>query len=110
MEYINKVEIQGRVGNIRTNNVNGSAVANLTIATEHLYKNRDGVATSETTWHNVVAWSNSQMPDFQKISKGSALYISGRLRLNKYSNEDGVEKQFTEILAKEIKLVSENVE
>lgn len=63
MENINRIELQGRVGTVRTNLVNGIKVANFSLVTDHLYKTRDGIAISETTWHNIVAWSGKDMPD-----------------------------------------------
>ena len=49
MEYINTIEIQGRVGIVRTNIVNDTMVANFSVATDFLYKGRDGAGVNETT-------------------------------------------------------------
>ena len=40
MEHINRIELQGRVGNVRTNEYNGGRVANFSLVTELLYKNK----------------------------------------------------------------------
>ena len=99
MEYINSIELQGRVGTIRTNVVGETKVANFSLATEYLYKTRDGAAISETTWHNIVAWGNRQMPDLSQIQVGTPLHLTGRLRTNRYTAADGTEKLFHEIFA-----------
>ncbi|MBO5419853.1 MAG: single-stranded DNA-binding protein [Bacteroidales bacterium] len=109
MEHINRIELQGRVGTIRTNIVNGSKVANFSLATDHLYKGRDGNGVSETTWHTIVAWENKDMPDLDTIAKGTPLYVSGRMRATKYKNSDGVDKQIMEVLANRIRIVSEDL-
>lgn len=108
MENINRIELQGRVGTVRTNVVGGNKVANFSLATDYLYKNRDGSAISETTWHNIVAWANKEMPDLGLISKGSPVHVLGRLRSNRYTTAEGTEKQFYEVVAYRIKLISED--
>ena len=107
MEYINKIELQGRVGTLRTNTVNGTMVANFSLATEALYKNREGGGVSETTWHNVVAWSGKDIPDLTKISVGTALYVCGRMRATKYTAADGSDKFFYEVMANRLKYLDE---
>lgn len=108
MEDINKIELQGRVGTLRTNTVNGTMVANFSLATDLLYKNREGAGVSETTWHNVVAWSGRDMPDLSKITIGMPLYVSGRMRTTKYTTAEGTDKYFYEVLANRIRFVTED--
>ena len=110
MEHINRIELQGRVGTIRTNIVGTNKVANFSLATDYLYKGRDGAAISETTWHNIVAWGNKDMPDLDTICKGTPLNIVGRLRTNRYTGADGAEKQFYEVLAYRISIVTEQTQ
>ena len=108
MEDINRIELQGRVGTLRTNTVNGTMVANFSLATDLLYKNREGAGVSETTWHNVVAWSGRDMPDLSKITIGMSLYVSGRMRTTKYTTAEGTDKYFYEVLANRIRFVTED--
>ena len=107
MEHINRIELQGRVGTIRTNTVNGSLVANFSIATDNLYKNRDGSGVSETTWHNVVAWSGKDMPDLSQITVGMPLHVIGRMRSTKYTASDGTDRYFYEVMAQKISPVTD---
>jgi N-acetylmuramoyl-L-alanine amidase len=79
MEHLNRIELKGRVGTVRTNEVSGTKVANFSLVSELLYKTREGAPTAETTWFNVAAWSNKDMPDLDRIEKGMALYVSGRM-------------------------------
>ncbi|MBQ6880080.1 MAG: single-stranded DNA-binding protein [Bacteroidales bacterium] len=108
MEHLNRIELRGRVGTIRTNEVNGSKVANFSVVTEYLYKTRDGNAVSETTWFNVTAWENKSMPDFGSIVKGMPVYVAGRMRTSKYTTAEGEEKQFYEILANKLRYLTED--
>ena len=102
MEHINRIEIQGRVGTVRTNIVNDTMVANFSVATDYLYKSKDGAGVSETTWHNVVAWSVKGMPDFSRIKKGVFIELVGKIRYVKFTNQAGEEKSLAEILALKI--------
>jgi single-strand DNA-binding protein len=108
MEHLNRIELHGRVGTVRTNEVNGSKVANFSLVSELLYKTREGLAVSETTWFNVAAWSNKDMPDLDKIEKGTRLYVSGRMRSARYTSAEGVEKQFYEVLANKVRFLNED--
>ena len=108
MEHINRIELQGHVGMVRTNEYNGSKVANFSLATEIMYKLRDGNAVSETTWHNSVAWESKEMPDLQRIVKGTPVNVCGRLRSSKYTSADGTEKYFYEVLAQRVRILNED--
>ena len=108
MEHINRIELKGRVGTVRSNTHNDSKVANFTLVTELLYKTRTGEILSETTWFNVVAWEGRDIKDIEKIEKGAAVHLTGRMRTTKYTNADGVEKQFYEVLANKLKIVEDD--
>ena len=107
MEYINTIEIQGRVGIVRTNIVNDTMVANFSVATDFFYKGRDGAGVNETTWHNVVAWSGKDMPDLSKITVGMPIYVTGRMRTSKFTGADGNDRYYYEVLANRVRFVAE---
>lgn len=107
MESLNKIELQGRVGNIRVNTVGETRVANFSVATDFLYKSRDGLGINETTWFQVAAWDSKEMPDFEKIGKGTPIYVLGRLRTAKYTTSEGVERQAYEVVAQKVRLVTD---
>ena len=102
MEQLNRIELRGNVGNVRLSNVGESLVARFSLATNFMYKGREGDAVIETTWHNVVAWSGRNMPDFSKIGKGTPLYVCGRMRSSKYTGADGQERTAYEVIANKI--------
>ena len=111
MEDINRIEIQGRVGTVRTNVVKETMVANFSVATDYYYKGKDGVMVNETTWHNVVAWAGKEMPDLRLIEKGAPVYVTGRMRSTKFTSSEGVDKYFYEIMANKVRLVkSESID
>ena len=107
MEHINRIELQGLVGSVRANEYNGTKVSNFTLATEVLYKTREGAA-SETTWHNIVVWESKENPDVHKIAKGMPVNVVGRLRTSKVTNLDGTEKTYYEVLANRVRILNED--
>ena len=107
MNHINKIELQGRVGTIRTNIVGDNMVAGFSLVTEYLYKSRDGGAVNETTWHQITAWEGKDMPDLSTITKGMPLHVTGRLRTFRHTNSEGVEKQLYEVVASKIRVLTE---
>ena len=107
MNHINKIELQGRVGNVRTNIIGDNMVASFSLVTEYLYKTRDGGAVNETTWHQITAWEGKDMPDLSTIMKGTPLHVTGRLRTFRYTNSEGVEKQLYEVVANKIRILTE---
>lgn len=110
MEHLNRIDLRGRVGTVRTNEVNGNKVANFSVVTEYLYKSREGNAVSETTWFNVTAWHSRDMPDFDKIVKGMPVYVSGRMRTSRYTSADGIDKIYYEIMANKVRFIQESDE
>ena len=106
IEHINKIELQGRVGTVRANEFNGSKVANFTMVTDYLYKTRDGAAVNEGTWHNIVAWAGQGVTDLDKVETGATVHVFGRLRTSRYTSADGVEKQYYEVMANRLEIIS----
>ncbi len=107
MEHLNRIEVNGRVGTVRISEVNGSKVANFSVVSEYLYKTRDGNVVSETTWFNVTAWQNRDMPDFGRLVKGLQVYVTGRMRSSKYTNAEGIDRQFYDIIANKLEYLAE---
>ena len=100
---INKVELRGNVGQEpRIREVGESLVANFSLATNERFKDRLGNLKEETTWHNVVAWNGKGMPDLTKLKKGMNVSVFGRIRNNKYTNSEGEEKSYVDILANRV--------
>ena len=110
MEQINKIEIVGLVGNVRTNVVSGTTVANFSVATNYAYKGRDGNPCLETVWFAVCAWEGKNMPDLSLIRKGSPVRVTGRVRFRSYTANDGTEKQEIEVKANLVELLDPAVQ
>jgi len=107
MEFLNKVELRGIVGSIRTQEYSGSVMARIRLATNYEYKGGDGSVVVDTSWHNVIAWEGRNIHDLDMIDKGAKLYVEGRLRYQKYVGTDGVERISTDIIANKVEIIHE---
>ena len=107
MEFLNKVELVGVVGNIRKSEVNGglNAMANMSVATSYAYRAQSGEIVVQTEWTNVVAWEGANIAALDSISKGDKVRVIGRLKTRKYTASDGIEKYSTEVIAKSVEKV-----
>lgn len=106
LEQLNKVEIIGVVGLVRTQTLGNRTCLHLSVLTEYAYKDKDANAVIESTWHNVCAWENENRPDTTDIAKGDYVHITGRLRMSRYTDASGCEKSYPEIIASKIEKVS----
>ena len=59
----------------------------------------------ETTWHRIVIWQGEGCPDLGIIQKGAKLHVLGRLRMQKYTGADGIERETIEVKASRVELV-----
>ena len=98
---INKVILVGNVGKdpvIRYFD-KGVAKATFPLATSESYTNQQGETITSTEWHNIVLWRALAEVAEKTVSKGSQLYIVGKIKTRSYVDKDGVNKYITEILA-----------
>lgn len=107
MASVNKVILVGNLGKdpeVRTF-PSGDRVANITIATSSKYKNRAGEMVEETEWHRVAFFGRLAEVVEQYLRKGSQVYVEGRIKTNKYTDKDGIEKYATEIRADQMQML-----
>ena len=105
MEHLNRIELRGVVGTVRPQVVNGTKMSRFSVATSRAYKDREGVAQIDTTWHNIGAWDSDKNKDLDKIESGSKVYVLGRLHTQKYVGADGIEKTFYEVVAAKVNVI-----
>lgn len=102
--HVNRIEIVGRVGQVRVNEYNDKKVANFSVITEIFIKKHGSVIT-ESTWHNVTAWEGPAVSGFDALQPGTLVKITGRLRTSKYTGADGIDRMFPEILASSLDIL-----
>lgn len=80
--------------------VGQSSVANFTIAVGWKSKEKEGVE-----WVNVNAWGKLGEIVAQYAPKGTKVFVQGRMKTEKYTDKNGVEKQTTKIEADKVELL-----
>ena len=104
---VNKVILIGNLGadpEVRYTQ-NGTAVANFRMATTETWK-KEGEKEELTEWHRVVAFGRLGQICGEYLSKGSKVYIEGRIQTRKWEDRDGNPRYTTEIVAREMKMLS----
>jgi len=105
---INKVIIVGNVGGDPETRYmpSGSAVTNLTIATNESWKDKQtGEQKERTEWHRVAMFNRLAEIAAEYLRKGSQVYIEGKLRTRKWQDRDGNDRWTTEIIADEMQML-----
>ncbi len=99
---VNKVILVGNVGGepeIRFTQ-DGAKVSSFSIATSETWKSKDtGERQTRTQWHRIVVF-NEQLATIVEsyVKKGTRLYVEGALQTRKYTGNDGVERNITEVV------------
>ena len=83
----------------------GDPVANITIATSSRYKSKTGEMVEETEWHRVTFFGRLAEIASQYLKKGRPVYVEGRIKTNKYTDKNGVERYSTDVIASEMQLL-----
>ncbi len=98
---VNKVILVGNLGNdpeVRYAS-NGNAITNITLATSESYKDKNtGQMVDKTEWHRVVFFQKLAEIAGEYLRKGSQIYVEGKLKTTKYTDNNGVEKYSTDIV------------
>lgn len=106
---INKIIILGALGKdpeVRYA-ASGTAVANLSIATNEGWKDKNtGDWQEKTEWHRVVFFGRPAEIAGEYLRKGSKAYVEGSLRTRKWQDQDGQNRYTTEIVGRELVLLS----
>ncbi len=98
--YLNRVTIYGNL--TRDPEIksipNGTKVANISMATNRTWKDQSGAKREEVEYHNVVAFAKQAEVIAQYCTKGSPLYVEGRIKTRSWDDANGVKKYRTEIM------------
>ncbi len=108
MYSLNKAMIIGnltRDPEIR-NTPSGQAVTSFSVATNFVWNDQNGQQQSKTEFHNIIAWRKLGEICGQYLSKGTKVYIEGRLQTSEWNAPDGNKRQRTEIIADSMIILS----
>ena len=81
-------------------------MANISIATTSRRKDRtSGETVEDTQWHRVTFYDRLAEIAGEYVKKGRPIYVEGRLKYGKYTDQAGVEKNTVDIIATEMQLL-----
>lgn len=105
---INKVILVGNLGqDPETRSMpSGGAVTNISVATSEQWKDKQtGDEKERTEWHKVAFFGKLAEIAAEYLSKGSQVYIEGKLRTRKWQDRDGNDRWTTEVIADELQML-----
>ncbi len=76
----------------------GIQVCSFSLATNRVYKDKDGARKEQTDYHNIVVFGRQAETSAQYLKKGASAYVEGRLQTRSW-DADGVKQYRTEIVA-----------
>ena len=100
MASVNKVILLGNLGQdpeIRYL-ASGDAVANVSLATSEKFKDKTGVTKETTEWSRLVFYGRLAEIVDAYVAKGSQIYVEGKLKTDKYTGKDGIERYVTKVV------------
>ncbi len=101
MSGINKVILVGNIGakpEVKYSS-NGSAIANLSVATSETWNDKNsGEKQEKTEWHRVSLYGKLAEIAGQYLDRGSKVYVEGKLQTRKWQDKDGQDRYTTEII------------
>ena len=96
---VNKVILVGNLGQDPEGRFTpqGTAVTNLSVATNESWKNQSGELQDRTEWHRVVMYGKMAETANEYMSKGQMVYVEGRLQTNEWEDQNQIKRRTTEI-------------
>ena len=106
MSGVNKVILVGNLGNdpeVKATN-SGSTLANFSVATSERWT-KDGERHEKTEWHRVTAFGKLAEIVGQYVTKGSKVYIEGKIQTRSWETDSGEKRYATEIIARDLQML-----
>ncbi|MBK9711708.1 MAG: single-stranded DNA-binding protein [Kouleothrix sp.] len=105
---LNKVMLTGHLGadpEMRYT-PQGSAVTTFRVASGRTWKSSDGTQHDDTEWFRIVAWDKLGEICNQYLTKGTRVYVEGRLQTRKWQDQNGLDRYSTEVIANDMIILS----
>ena len=101
MAGVNKVILLGHLGSDpEVKYLEGDkVVANLSLATSEAYQDRNGNRVEQTEWHDLELWDQQAKIAEKYLKKGSQIYVEGKIKSDKWTDEQGQNRKKMKIRA-----------
>ena len=84
----------------------GAAVCSFSMATNEKRKDKSGEFQDITTWFKVTLWRNQAETAAKYLTKGSPVYIEGRLRIEEWTDRDNNRRYTLDVQATDMQFIS----
>lgn len=82
----------------------GQQVVNFGIATNRFYTDQAGQKKQDVEFHNIVAFGKLADIASRYLTKGSLVFIEGRIKTRNWTNSTGAKQYKTEVIAETLQL------
>lgn len=79
----------------------GMNVCNFSVATNRVFKDRDGKKQEQTDFHNVIVFGKQADSVSKFLKKGSSVFVEGRMQTRSWE-KDGKKLYCTEVIAERV--------
>jgi single-strand DNA-binding protein len=83
----------------------GSAVATFTVAVNRVYKDQAGEKKEQTSFIRCVVWGRRAEVCGEYLSKGSPVFVEGRLQSRDWETQEGQKRNTVEVIADNIQFL-----
>lgn len=84
---------------------NGNAVSNFTVAVGEQWKDNNGVKQERTEWVQCAAFGKLAEIIGEYLQKGKQVFISGKMKTEKYQAQDGSDRYSTKIVVRDMQML-----
>ena len=107
MPALNRVQLIGYLGRDPESKYTptGKRVTDFPIAITHRWKDEEGESQEHTEWVTIEAWGRLAENCHEYLAKGSLVYIDGRLRTDRYEDQEGEPRSFTKVVAQTVQFL-----
>ena len=105
---MNKIIILGNVGQLpQIKTLSGDIkIANLSVAVNEKFINKNGEKKEKTEWFNVICWRQTAGIVEKFITKGTRVLIEGKMTFRNYTDDSGVKKIYPELVCEKLTILT----
>ena len=108
MASLNKIQIIGNLGRDPETSYTtaGVPVTRISVATTEKFKDKNtGESRELTEWHRVVFFGRQAEIASEFLKKGSSVYVEGKVRTQKWTDDADIVRYTSEILAQSLQML-----
>src|SRR5687767_12694637 len=107
MASMAKAQIIGNVGREPEQRYTqqGTQIATFSVAVNNRRRNPDGSFSEETEWYRVTAFGRLADVCLQYVQKGSQVFVDGRLRMDRWTGQDGQPRYTLDVVASDVQFI-----